>query len=231
MKTQTPCAGSIPQGSPLQCAPANRSLKCPPYLPPTSPRRLFCTGSFLRPSGRNGCSILLYGGSGRTGTIVMEQALTAGHSVRALVRDPFAISQTHANLTLIKGTPENGDDVVKAMQGCNAVISTLNNARASDSPFAKPMNRDNLLQDITDLTTATMHDQGQRRIVTLGAAGGGESYDTAPFLMQKLIAWSNLGHAYRDHAMVKSALAASGLDWTVGRAMMLGKKGRNGAGD
>ena len=169
-------------------------------------------------------TILLYGGSGRTGTLVMQQALAAGHSVRALVRNPTVISQNHADLTLIKGTPENADDVAKAMQGCDAVISTLNNARASDSPFAKPVNRDTLLKDIFDITIAEMHDQGLRRIVSLGAAGVNESYETAPLFMRMLIKWSNLGHAYRDHEMVEDALAASGLDWTVGRAMMLGNK-------
>lgn len=169
-------------------------------------------------------TILLYGGSGRTGTLVMQQALAAGHSVRALVRDPSVISQKHANLTLIQGTPENADDVAQAMQGCDVVISTLNNSRASDSPFAKPVNRDTLLKDMMDNTIAEMKNQGLRRIVTVGAAGVNESYDTAPFFMRMLIKWSNLGHAYRDHEMVEDAFAASGLDWTVGRAMMLGKK-------
>ncbi|MEP5153273.1 NAD(P)H-binding protein [Planktotalea sp.] len=169
-------------------------------------------------------TILLYGGSGRTGTLVMQQALGAGHIVRALVRNPSVISQTHANLTLIKGTPENADNVAEAMQGSDVVISTLNNARASDSPFAKPVNSDTLLKDIMDTTIAAMNDQGLSRIVTLGAAGANESYDTAPLIMRMLIKWSNLGHAYRDHEMVEDALAASGLDWTVGRAMMLGKK-------
>lgn len=169
-------------------------------------------------------TILLYGGSGRTGTFVMQQALAAGHSVRALVRDPSVISQTHDQLTLIKGTPENADNVAEAMQGCDGVISTLNNARASDSPFAKTLNRDTLLKDIMEITIAAMHDQGLRRIVSLGAAGANESYDTAPFIMRMLIKWSNLGHAYRDHERVEDTLAASGLDWTVGRAMMLGKK-------
>ncbi|SFQ98206.1 NAD(P)-dependent oxidoreductase [Poseidonocella sedimentorum] len=169
-------------------------------------------------------TILLYGGSGRTGTFVMQKALAAGHSVRALVRNPAAISQTHPQLTLVKGTPENADDVAKAMQGCDVVISTLNNARASDSPFAKLVNRDTLLKDIFDITIAAMREQGLRRIVSLGAAGVNDSYDTAPFVMRMLIKWSNLGQAYRDHEMVEDALAASGLDWTVGRAMMLGKK-------
>lgn len=169
-------------------------------------------------------TILLFGGSGRTGTLVMQKALAAGHSVRALVRNPSVISQTDAHLTLLKGTPENADDVAEAMQGCDVVISTLNNARASDSPFAKPVNRDTLLKDIIDITIAAMHEQGLRRIVSLGAAGANESYVTAPFLMRMLIKRSNLGQAYRDHESVEDALAASGLDWTVGRAMMLGKK-------
>lgn len=173
-------------------------------------------------------SILVLGGSGRTGGFVLQKALAANHKVHALVRNPAAITLTHDNLTLHKGTPENAGDIANAMQGCDAVISTLNNPRASDSPFAKPLYGDALLTGIINKTIATMKAQGATRIVTLGVAGANESFATAPWIMRQMIKRTNLGHAYRDHEGVEAALSVSGLDWTVGRAMMLGKKDGKG---
>ena len=169
-------------------------------------------------------TFLLLGGSGRTGSLVMQQALDAGHHVRALVRNPAKIAQSHQNLTLIHGTPENAQDIATAMQGCDAVINTLNNGRASDSPFAKLVNSDRLLTQIMTATIAAMKDQGLRRIVSLGVAGAHDSFDTAPWVMRMLIKHSNLSQAYGDHEAVEIALQQSQLDWTVGRAMMLGVK-------
>lgn len=168
--------------------------------------------------------ILVLGGTGRTGSHVIDKALAAGLSVNVLARRPEAVTQTDDKLTVFKGTPENPDDLDAAIAGCDAVIATLNNARASDSPFAKIVNSPTLLSDIFDNVIAAMQKHGIRRIVQLGATGAGESFDAAPWIFRQFIKRTNLGVAYRDHEGVEAALAAADLDWTVGRAVGLGKK-------
>lgn len=146
----------------------------------------------------------------------------------ALVRRPEAVSITNPKLTIIQGTPLDAEDVANALKGCDAVISTLNNPRTSDSPFAKPKGPANLMTKSIENTLVAMKDQGVRRIVDLTAAGVGTSYKDAPLVFKLLIKFSNLSHAYRDHEGAETALMASGLDWTIVRAVMLGKKQGSG---
>lgn len=172
--------------------------------------------------------ILVLGGTGRTGSAVIEQALARDLDVVALVRRPEAISVTNPKLTVINGTPLNAADVSSALRGCDAVISTLNNARVSDSPFAKPVGPADLMTDSIKNTVAAMQEQGVRRLLVLGAAGAGDSFEYAPWLFRFFIKRTNLSHAYRDHNGVEELLKASDLDWTIARAVMLGKKESSG---
>lgn len=168
--------------------------------------------------------VLVLGGTGRTGRYVIDQALAAGWAVNVLARQPERLTQSDTNLSVFKGSPENAADIDPAMEGCDAVIATMNNARASDSPFAKIVNSPTLLTDCYTNIIASMKRHGVRRIVQLGASGVGDSFATVPWIFKQFIKRTNLGVAYRDHEGVEAALAASDLDWTVGRAVGLGKK-------
>lgn len=168
--------------------------------------------------------VLVLGATGRTGRHVVDQALAAGWSVNALARRPEALSLSDPNLTVFKGTPEELSDLDAAMAGCVGVIATLNNARVSDSPFAKIVQSPTLLTDCFNNIIPSMKRHGVRRIVQLGAAGAGNSFQTVPWIFKQLIKRTNLGVAYRDHEGVEAALARSGLDWTVARAVGLGTK-------
>jgi len=168
--------------------------------------------------------VLVLGGTGRTGSFVIDKALAAGMAVHVLARRPEAVAQTHEALTVFKGSPENMPELEAAIAGCDAVIATMNNARASDSPFAKIVNSPTLLTDIFANVIAAMQKHGITRVVQLGATGAGDSFEAAPWIFRQFIKRTNLGVAYRDHEGVEAALAASGLDWTVARAVGLGKK-------
>lgn len=111
--------------------------------------------------------ILILGGSGRTGQLIISEALARGHSITALVRNPSSFScpepstpgtststgeggaaaaaatiSSHPNLTLVRGTPLDPADVDSAFVAgpapTQAVVVALNARRASDSPFAAP---------------------------------------------------------------------------------------------
>ncbi|MFY0618937.1 NAD(P)-dependent oxidoreductase [Shimia sp.] len=169
-------------------------------------------------------TVLVLGGTGRTGSHVIDKALDAGHVVHVLARRPEAVAKKHDMLKVFKGTPENADELDAAIAGCDAVIATMNNARASDSPFARIVNSPTLLTDIFGNVVAAMNEHGIRRVVQLGATGAGDSFEAAPWIFRQFIKRTNLGVAYSDHEGVEAVLVASGLDWTVGRAVGLGKK-------
>jgi len=92
-------------------------------------------GSWLMPR------LFLFGGSGRTGGHNIDHALSKGHTLAALVRDPAKLTR-RAGLTAVQGTPVNRSDVDGAIDGADAVIVALNSTRRSDTPWAKPVSRD-----------------------------------------------------------------------------------------
>ncbi len=77
--------------------------------------------------------ILILGAAGRTGRLLVEQALVAGHTVTAFVRseDP-AIAET-PDVTTFVGDATNEADLAKALQGQDAVISTLGPIKPRDT--------------------------------------------------------------------------------------------------
>lgn len=168
--------------------------------------------------------ILVLGGTGRTGQHVIDKALANGMAVNVLARRPEAVTQSDPNLTVFAGTPENMADITPAITGVDAVICTLNNNRASDSPFAKIVNSPTLLTDIIKNVTAAMKEHKVRRIVQLGASGAGDSFAASPWIFRLMIRKTNLGVAYLDHEGAEAVLEDSGLDWTVGRAVGLTAK-------
>jgi uncharacterized protein YbjT (DUF2867 family) len=168
--------------------------------------------------------ILLLGATGRTGRRVLEFALIAGHEVVALVRSPEKITYNSDKLTIIEGDLSDAGDMARAIADCEVVISTLNNNRVSDSPFAKPLNPEDLMTKIMTNCVNAMKSESIRRIVVMTALGAGDSFDYSPWLFKFFIRKTNLGIAYRDHEGQEQVLKNSGLDWTVVRPVGLSDK-------
>jgi len=69
--------------------------------------------------------LLIFGATGGTGQALVEQALGQGHVVTAFARDPTKVRTTHKNLSVVKGNISNYDSVEAAINGQDAVLSTL----------------------------------------------------------------------------------------------------------
>jgi len=68
---------------------------------------------------------LILGATGKTGTQLLDLALTSGHSVTAFVRSPQKLPQSRPGLTVIAGSPADVPALAQAMAGHDAVFSTL----------------------------------------------------------------------------------------------------------
>ncbi|PIM67261.1 epimerase [Streptomyces sp. JV178] len=173
-------------------------------------------------------NLLVLGGSGRTGAHVLEHAARRGHRVRALVRNPDTV-QAPAGVELIQGTPASIDDLRKAAAGTQGVISALNNSRASDNPWAKPVSPPMFMTDATRHTLTVMGEQGIRRIVLTSTQGAGDDWARLNPLVKAVINRSNLKAGFEDHTGVDQLVrASSGIDWTLARAVSLTDKPMSG---
>jgi len=69
--------------------------------------------------------LVVLGASGQTGLCLIEQALSQGHTVTALVRTPSRITLQHERLHVLKASIFSVEDLTAAFRGQDAVLSTL----------------------------------------------------------------------------------------------------------
>lgn len=71
-------------------------------------------------------NIVLIGASGFIGSAILKEALSRGHNVKAVVRNPEKIKVENILLKVVKGDVSSSDFVAKICKGANVVISAYN---------------------------------------------------------------------------------------------------------
>ncbi|NQV02206.1 MAG: SDR family oxidoreductase [Bacteroidia bacterium] len=166
--------------------------------------------------------ILILGSTGRTGKLVTHSAIARNHQVTAIIRD-----KSHATLPKVKhleGSPTDPQLLNKALQGVDAVVVSLNINRTSDNPFAKVTSPLALISDSVRALIPAMEHNNVKRIITVSAAGVGDSFKNMPLVARLLIRHSNIWKAYEDHDRQEQLLQQSKLDWTIVRPVMLNNR-------
>ena len=151
--------------------------------------------------------IAVFGATGLTGGLVVRQALTQGHEVVALARDPGSVTLQHPSLRVIGGSPISVTDVERCIQGADAVIHCLGIGGKGDG---RPTS---LVSDSVRLVLATMQDHGVRRIVCMSNIGAGHSgtWFANRIVIPLFLRW--LIPIIEDKNRMESALCASAVDW------------------
>ncbi len=165
--------------------------------------------------------ILLLGATGRTGKLVLQQALKKGFQVNCLARNSERIP-TDKNISVFEGDPTQKSDLEKAIEGCDAVISVLNISRTSDFPWARLKTPEFFLSDVANLLVEAMTEKEIKRITVCSAWGVNETKQDIPGWFRWFIDNSNIGVAYKDHERQEKVLTESSLDWTIVRPVGLG---------
>ena len=160
--------------------------------------------------------ILMLGATGRTGKLLLEQALLRGHRVHVVTRDsanvPFSEQQV-----VFGGQLTNTELLKNAMAGCDAVLSTLNISRSSDFPWSPLRSPKDLLSDTMKRIIEACDKTGCRRIIFTSAWGVNESRNEIPGWFRWLIDHSNIKYPYSDLGRAEDLLQKSNLDWTAVR--------------
>lgn len=165
--------------------------------------------------------ILILGATGRTGRLLVDEALRRGHEVNVLISHASKLSTNPKLVTVFEGTPLNPHILAQAMKSCDAVLSTLNISRVSDFPWAK-------LRTSVDFLSLSMKNilyvakpLNVNRIIITTAWGAAETRKDIPFWFRWLIRFSNIGYAYKDHERQEKMLQKTDLNWTVVRPVGL----------
>jgi uncharacterized protein YbjT (DUF2867 family) len=150
-------------------------------------------------------NLLILGATGRTGRLVVEQALAAGHTVTALVRSPEKLSSGNSNLRVVAGEATDTSALSRALEGADAVISTLGG-------------RGSVIADSTKAIVAAAHQAGVSRVIVLSSwVVERDRMDAATRLLTRIA----MGPVIKDKSAGEEALRRSDLEWTIVYASML----------
>ncbi len=154
--------------------------------------------------------LFIIGANGKTGTQLVDLALTRGHQVTAFVRSPAKITRRHPLLEVRGGDPHRVDELASALPGHEVVLSALG-VRPPQAFRAHT-----LVQDCATSAVAAMTRAGVKRIVLVSAA----VLFPVRGLRFAFFRWL-LTHVTRDLGAAEQILRATSLDWTIARAPRL----------
>jgi nucleoside-diphosphate-sugar epimerase len=165
--------------------------------------------------------LAIFGATGGTGKLLVEQALDSGYEVVVLVRDPTQLTAKHQHLTVVSGDVTDSAVVGRVVAGAEAIISVLG-PRANNKGKPITLGTQNIL--------AAMKKHGVRRII-LSSTPSAFDPDDVPDLRFKLaIGMIRLvaRFAYEDIVSTARAIRESDRDWTIVRVSMLSNARKTG---
>ena len=171
--------------------------------------------------------------TGGIGRQLVGQAVTVGHDVTAVVRNPDKLPRQVRSVTADLAAADPAS-LESAVTGADAVLSGLGPRSASDV---------GIVSQGTRAIVAAMKATGARRIVVVSAAPVGTmaspgnpsrpKHDPGDgFFMRHLfnhVAKTMFGKGYADLAVMEDTLRGSGLNWTIVRPPRLTDKPLTGS--
>jgi putative NADH-flavin reductase len=165
-------------------------------------------------------NVIVFGASGRTGRLVVEQALEKGHTVTAFVRNPTAFSEdaglirAHPKLRVVAGDALDAGAVAEAIAGHQAVVCAIG-PRSKQNGGVCETSTQNIIAGMK------RHDVARLLCVT-------SSSDFQGFLFEQVMKPVFLRRAYEDKERQEAQIFKSGLEWTIVRPGILRDGPRSG---
>jgi len=147
-------------------------------------------------------NVVLYGGTGKAGSRILNELLSRRYQVKAVVRDAAKLPQREG-LTTELGDLSDVDAITRAIRGTDAVISA----------YAPPMDAVEELVAVTKRLADAVKNATVPRLLVVGGAGSlevspnMELVDTPSFPE----AWKPIAFAHRGALQV---LKSSDINWT-----------------
>jgi putative NADH-flavin reductase len=165
--------------------------------------------------------LTIFGASGATGTSLVQQALAAGHSVTAVVRDPGRLAvPAHQRLEVVTADVLDPADISPAVDSAGAVISAVGPGTDAST----------LRQDSTRTIIAAMQKTGTRRLLIISGSIVADDGESAfmRYLLKPVVRRTFLRHACADMRRAEDEVHDSNLDWTILRPPSLTNKTATG---
>jgi putative NADH-flavin reductase len=163
--------------------------------------------------------VLVLGATGGIGLELVRQAIERGHSVTAFVRTPERLKPFQDRITVIQGDVLNGNELERAVEGHDAVLSGF----GPRLPLSKA-DADLLRTFAVSVTTAMQH-ADVRRVVVVSTAFLFKDAILPPAYLVGRLFFSSL---VLDASAMERVFQESASDWTIVRPPQLTDKARSG---
>jgi putative NADH-flavin reductase len=158
--------------------------------------------------------VIVFGAAGKTGRLLVDKALAAGHEVTAFVRDPSRFPVTHERLKVVKGDAMKLSDVEEAVKGHDAAIHAVGSG---------DMGKTTLRTDTARNVVAACEKHGVARVIAMSGMGAGESYGSIG-LIGKLIFSTVFKNLLVDQNGLEAEVRKFPRDWILVRPAGLADK-------
>ncbi|MET9548286.1 NAD(P)H-binding protein [Streptomyces sp. NPDC006627] len=161
--------------------------------------------------------LTVFGATGGIGGEIVRQALTAGHQVTAVVRDPGRLAAEGEGLEVFRADLRDAGALRAAVTGRDAVLSGLGARKRSDAGIAA---------ELTRSVVRALEAEGVRRLLVVSAAPVGPPAERQPLVDKAvgLVVSAVLKDVYVDLRAMEAELARSATDWTSVRPPRLQDK-------
>lgn len=161
--------------------------------------------------------LTVFGATGGIGGEIVRQALTAGHQVTAVVRDPARLAAEGEGLEVVRADLRDAEALRAAVTGRDAVLSGLGARKRSDAGIAA---------ELTRSVVRALEAEGVRRLLVVSAAPVGPPAERQPLVDKAvgLVVSAVLKDVYVDLRAMEAELTRSATDWTSVRPPRLQDK-------
>jgi len=153
--------------------------------------------------------VVIFGANGKTGILLVEQALAQGHHVIAYVRRPESLLIDNPKLKIVIGNLNEPLKMKDTITGADACISALGGGSLTKHSI-EIMNGIKNIISIMEITKV-------HRFIYLSSLGAGESRFLIPQPLRFFLTRFFLKVPLADHNYNESNIVKSKLDWTLVR--------------
>ncbi len=154
-------------------------------------------------------TVLIIGASQGIGLETVRRGLAAGYDIRAFARSAHRIGIEHDKLERISASALDDAAIEKAVEGCQAVITTLGTPPT--------LSRVTLFSQSIRHTVTAMEGHGVKRLIAVTGIGAGDSRGVGGAFYTKIVQPLVLRTMYEDKDREERIIMKSGVDWTIVR--------------
>jgi uncharacterized protein YbjT (DUF2867 family) len=158
--------------------------------------------------------VAVFGGTGPTGRLIIDELLSRGDEVVILARRPERLGPARGRLEVVAGGLSDTAAIAQVLAGADAVASALGpHGRSPGLPISAGMRE----------IVSAMGAAGVRRIVQVSTASAPDPLDGPDFRQRLLVSAVRVlvPTAYREVVGIAELLRGSDLEWTLARVPLL----------